>query len=133
MLSGPYLLQTYWRNVYQLYMVLYQCASILISQSQGMEDITVKAKTTRNKAAHTVLVQIYFFPSSFDGNGFSSSLRERCLIFQPRNDHKTMVNTVTTVKKPLFKNPDLNCRVWHHVCYMIVHRSSDKFHGYRQK
>ena len=31
-------------NVYQLYMVEYQCASMLISHNQGMVDITVKRK-----------------------------------------------------------------------------------------
>jgi hypothetical protein len=34
-------------KVYQLYIVLYQCASILINQSQGMVDITVRAKTNK--------------------------------------------------------------------------------------
>ena len=33
-------------KVYQLYMVLYQCASMLISHSHGIVDITVSAKTT---------------------------------------------------------------------------------------
>ena len=31
-------------KVYQLYMVLYQCASILISHSQGIEDINCQCK-----------------------------------------------------------------------------------------
>ena len=93
-------------NVYQLYMVLYQCASILISQSQGIDDITVNAKNTMNKAAHTVLFQIYFFLSS-RFNGLSSRLRESFLIFQPSNDQPAMVITVQTAKNPLFKKPDL--------------------------
>ena len=33
-------------NVYQLYIVEYQCASILINQNHGMDDITVKLKST---------------------------------------------------------------------------------------
>ena len=94
-------------NVYQLYMVLYQCASILMSHSQGMDDITVNAKTIINKAAHTVFFQIYFFPSSIVFNGFSSRLLERLLIFHPSKDHATIVNTVQKTKNPLLRKLDL--------------------------
>src|SRR3712207_3076548 len=80
-------------KVYQLYMVEYQCASRLISQSQGMDDSTVRAKSTINIAAHTVLFQIYFFPSSTVGL-LSSMLRESCLIFLPSSHQPTMVMMV---------------------------------------
>src|SRR5882672_5767709 len=93
-------------NVYQLYIVLYQCASILINHSQGMDDITVNAKNTMNKAAHTVFFQIYFFPASID-NGLSSMLRESFLIFRPSKDQPAIVMMVHTAKNPLFRNPDL--------------------------
>src|SRR5262245_23861226 len=63
-------------NVYQLYMVLYQCASILISHSQGTVDITVNANHTMKIAAHTVFFQMNFLPASVSCNGFSSSERE---------------------------------------------------------
>src|ERR1700730_16208599 len=92
-------------NVYQLYMVLYQCASTLINQSHGIEDMTVNAKTTIKIAAQTVLFQIYFFPSSIEARGLSSMLRESFLIFQPNNDHATMVKMVQPVKKVLFRKP----------------------------
>ena len=94
-------------NVYQLYMVEYHFASILMSHNQGMDDMTVNAKKTMYKAAQTVFVQVYFLPSSVFANGLSSILRESLLIFLPNNDHAAIVKIVQKVKKPLFKKPDL--------------------------
>src|ERR1700692_1312411 len=95
-------------NVYQLYMVLYQCASILINHNHGIDDITVNAKTTMNNAAHTVLFHIYFLPSSIEASGLSSRLRESFLIFHPNNDHDAMVKIVQPAKKVLFRKPDFH-------------------------
>ena len=58
-----------------------------------------------------VLPQIYFLASSLVANGFSSRLRESLRIFQPSNDHKPIVSTVTTAKKFLFKKPFLKLRI----------------------
>src|SRR5450631_337610 len=77
-------------KVYQLYMVEYQCASILINHNQ-------------NKAAHTVFLKIYFLPLSTSGNGFSSSSRERALILYPNTIHKPMVRMVHITKKLAFR------------------------------
>src|SRR2546423_14956512 len=96
-------------KVYQLYIVEYQWALILISQSQGIDDITVKAKNTIYNAAQTVLFQINFFPSSML-NDLLSILRESFRILRPSNDHSTIVSTVHTVKNPLFKKPDFHSR-----------------------
>src|SRR4051812_15115039 len=87
-------------KVYQLYMVEYQCASRLISQSQGMEDITVRANNVINTAAQTVLFQIYLFPSARVGLR-SSMLRESWRILRPSNHQPTIVMMVHTVKKVL--------------------------------
>src|SRR5678810_482858 len=88
-------------HVYQLYIVEYQCASILISQSQGMVDITVRAKTNKYMADHTVFIQVKLFPSStVIGLSSMSRVRRRTLI--PISDHKDTVNNVQTTKKPLF-------------------------------
>src|SRR5688572_15018497 len=87
-------------------MVLYQCASMLISHSHGVVDITVSANTNKYNADQTVFVHWNFFPSStliF----LASVLKERFLIFLPNKDQSTIVNTVQTVKNVLFKNPDL--------------------------
>src|SRR5215510_970217 len=92
-------------NVYQLYIVLYQWASMLISHSQGIDDITVRAKKKMYTAAQTVLFQMYFFLPA-RSNGLSSMLRESFLIFHPRNDQPTRVMIVHTVKNPLFRNGD---------------------------
>ena len=51
-------------KVYQLNMVLYQCASILMIQSHGMVDATVNVNTTQYNEAQTVFFQIHFFPVS---------------------------------------------------------------------
>ncbi len=93
-------------NVYQLYMVLYQCASILISHNQGIEDITVNEKNTMKMADHTVLSQIYFFASSLF-NGLSSILRDILRNLAPSKLQPTRVMMVQTIKNPLFKNPAL--------------------------
>src|SRR5450432_4377377 len=90
-------------KVYQLYMVEYQCASILINHNQGIVEATVNANHTRNKAAHTVFLKIYFLPLSTSGNGFSSSSRERALILYPNTIHKPMVRMVHITKKLAFR------------------------------
>src|SRR6266513_3594377 len=95
-------------KVYQLYMVLYQCESILINHNHGIDDITVNAKTTIKIAAQTVLFHIYFLPSSTEARGLLSRLRESFLIFQPNNDHDAIVKMVQPVKKVLFKKPDFH-------------------------
>ena len=97
-------------NVYQLYMVLYQCASILISHNQGIEDITVNAKTTINKAAHTVLFQIYFFPSSTLSMVYHPGCGKAYAFSSPAETMHTIVIIVQTAKNPLFKNPDFHCK-----------------------
>src|SRR5437763_12964852 len=93
-------------KVYQLYIVEYQCALRLMSQNRGMEDITVSAKSTMNKAAQTVLSQIYLLPCS-TFNGVLSMLREMLRILRPSRDQPTSVMMVHTVKKPLLRKPDL--------------------------
>src|ERR1700694_1035313 len=93
-------------NVYQLYMVEYQCASRLMSHSHGMEDSTVRANSTMKTAAHTVLFQIYFFPSSTVGL-LSSMLRESWRTFFPSSHQPTMVMMVQTVKNFVLRKPDL--------------------------
>src|SRR4030095_12575919 len=90
-------------NVYQLYMVEYQCASMLISHSQGMVEATVNANHTRYKAAHTVFLKMYFLPLSVSGKGFSSSSREIFLILYPNTIHRPMVSMVQTTKKLAFR------------------------------
>src|SRR5687768_16512081 len=93
-------------NVYQLYMVEYQCALRLISHSQGMDDITVSANNTMKIAAHTVLFQIYFLLSPSD-NLRSSMLVESERIFLPSSHDPTMVMMVQMVKNSRFRNPFL--------------------------
>src|SRR5688572_19651433 len=93
-------------KLYQLNMVEYQCASMLINHNQGMEDIIVRANSTIYPAAQTVFFQMYFFPSS-TLNGASSMLRDSWRIFLPNHHHPTIVMMVHTVKKVGFKNPDL--------------------------
>src|SRR5687768_13472283 len=81
-------------KLYQLYMVEYQCASMLISQSQGTVDITVRANHTMNKAAQTVLLKIYFLPASAFGKGLLSNSRESWRIFLPSIIQRPIVSTV---------------------------------------
>src|SRR5450755_979325 len=90
-------------KVYQLYMVEYQCASMLISHNQGMVEATVSANHTRNKAAHTVFLKMYRLPLSTSGRGLLSSSRERLLILYPSTIHRPMVRMVHITKKPGFR------------------------------
>src|SRR5687767_7347810 len=92
-------------KLYQLYIVEYQCASILINQSHGVTDITVSANQTRNIAAQTVFFQIYAFLSSLLFKGLSSSSRDSLRILKPRMLQKPMVSIVHTVKNVIFRNP----------------------------
>ena len=69
-------------KVYQLYMVLNQCASILISHSHGMVEPTVSANKTINMAAQTVLFHRNFLPSSCV-IGVHLMRFDNCLIFHP--------------------------------------------------
>src|SRR5215218_8479971 len=62
-------------KVYQLYMVEYQCALMLMSHNQGIEDNTDNANNTIKMAAHTVLVQMKRLPSA-TVNGAASMERE---------------------------------------------------------
>src|SRR5690606_18142654 len=89
----------------QLYMVEYQCASILISQNHGVTDIAVKANNTIYRAAQTVVRKTYLLFSSLVSRGFSSSSSEILLIFHPSRDQPPMVRIVHTVKNPEFRNP----------------------------
>src|SRR5687768_3243131 len=91
-------------NVYQLYMVEYQCASMLINHNQGTVDITVKANHTMNNAAHTVVLKIYRRPASTLGSGLLSISLDTLRIFHPSTVHPTMVSTVHITKKVVFKN-----------------------------
>src|SRR5687767_12060328 len=84
-------------NVYQLYMVEYQCASILISHSQGTVDITVNTNHTMNNAAHTVFLKIYLRPASMLGNGLLSSSRDNWRILRPSTIHSPMVSMVQII------------------------------------
>src|SRR5436190_17197816 len=95
-------------QVYQLYIVEYHFASMLISQSQGMVDMTVSANTTKNRAAQTVFVQVKLFASS-RLKDVLSMLRERRRTLEPIKYHSDTVSNVQTVKNPLFKNGDLVC------------------------
>ena len=95
-------------HVYQLYIVEYQCASILISQSHGMVDITVRAKTNNYIADHTVFVQVKLFPSS-TVIGLLSMSRVRRRILIPISDHNPTVNKVHTTKNPLLRKGDFVC------------------------
>src|SRR6478752_2964271 len=85
-------------NVYQLYMVLYQCASILISHNQGVVDITVKPNQTRNNEAQIVFLKMYFLPSSTDNFPDSSNSLLILLILAPRKIQPTMLKVVQTIK-----------------------------------
>src|SRR5678809_304020 len=92
-------------KVYQLYIVLYQCASMLISHNHGIVDITVSANTNRYDADQTVFVHWNFFPSStliFP----ASVLKDKFLIFLPSKDQSVIVSTVQMVKNVLFKKGD---------------------------
>lgn len=104
-------------NVYQLYMVLYQWASMLISHNQGMEDITVSAKTIINRAAATVFLNWNLYFCCAFSNGASSVWREILRMRQPKKDQRITVSTVVMVKKVGFKNPflkskTLSCSTW---------------------
>src|SRR4030095_10904690 len=96
-------------KVYQLYMVENQCASILISQSQGMVEATVSAKNTMKMSAQMELVQRNFVPSSCVMG--SSDLFDNCLIFQPTKDQVPNVTSVHMKKKVGFRNPFLKFRM----------------------
>src|SRR5829696_3358044 len=93
-------------KVYQLYMVEYQCASILINHNHGIDDKTVRPNNTAKTAAQTVLSQMYFFPSANDKGLLSISL-ERERIFLPRSHQPTIVIIVQTAKNVLFRKPAL--------------------------
>ena len=98
-------------QVYQLYMVEYHFASMLISHSHGIDDITVNPKNTIYKAAQTVFVQVNLFPSS-TLKVVLSMLRERLRILAPIKYQSDTVSKVQTVKNPLFKKGDLVCNSW---------------------
>src|SRR3954468_11453412 len=85
-------------KVYQLYMVENQCASMLISQSQGAVDITVNTNQTMNNEAQTVLVKIYLLLSATDGGGLLSRSYESLRILCPRILHRPMIRIVQIVK-----------------------------------
>src|SRR5689334_2643885 len=95
-------------QVYQLYMVEYQCESMLINQSHGMVDITVNAKTNRYSADQTVFVQVNLFPSS-TVMGLSSMLRVSRRVFIPISDQRATVIKVHTTKNPLLRKGDFVC------------------------
>ena len=89
-------------KVYQLYMVEYQWASMLISQSQGVVDITVSANQTINNAAHTVFFQIYFFPSLHPSELHRLHGISFCTLY-PRTAQRPMVRMVQMVKNGILR------------------------------
>src|SRR3982750_3357662 len=91
-------------NVYQLYIVLNQCALILISHNHGTVDATVNANHTIKTADHTVFFQIYLFPSS-TVSGVSSISRLSCRILYPKTVQRPIVSVVQTMKNVGFRNP----------------------------
>src|ERR1017187_3583029 len=91
-------------NVYQLYKVEYQCALMLMIQSQGITAATVNAYHTIYKEAQTVFLKTNFFPSS-KLIGWSSDFRLICRIFNPMTLHKPIAAIVQVIKKPWLRNP----------------------------
>src|ERR1051326_2648727 len=98
-------------QVYQLYMVEYHFASMLMSHSHGIDDITVNPKNSIYKAAQTVFVQVNLFPSS-TVKDLLSMLRDNCRILAPIKYQRETVSNVHTVKNPLFKKGDFVCNSW---------------------
>src|SRR5690606_3766291 len=93
-------------NVYQLYMVLYQCESILINHNQGSVEPTESANTTVKSEAHTVLSQIHFLEVSKSILP-RSVCKLRLRIFLPSNHHKPTVTIENTEKNTGLRNPFL--------------------------
>src|SRR4051794_27805440 len=98
-------------KLYQLYMVENQCALMLINQSHGVVEATVKAYHTIYNAAQTVVLKIYLLPASTLGSGLLSSSRELRRICHPSPIHKPIVSTVQTVKNVGLRNPLLPSRI----------------------
>src|SRR4030095_2814621 len=91
-------------KVYQLYMVEYQCASMLINHNQGMVEPTVNAKNTTNTEAQMVLVKLKLF-ASCKVICRSSVRSESCLILRPTRLHTPSVIIVHVKKNAGLKNP----------------------------
>src|SRR6476620_7490583 len=90
-------------NVYQLYMVEYQCASMLISHNHGVVDMIVSANQIIYTAAHIVFFQIYLLPSSTVKGPLSAS-REIFLTLNPKILQSPIVRIVQMVKNGTFRN-----------------------------
>src|SRR4028119_1153204 len=98
-------------NVYQLYMVEYQCASMLINHNHGTVDITVRANQTKKIAAQTVLFQMYFFLSSKVCKPPLSIWRDSLRILIPSTLHNPMASIVQIVKNPILRKGVLPFRI----------------------
>src|SRR4029078_1497628 len=93
-------------NVYQLYIVLNQCASMLMSHIHGMVEPTVRPNNMTKNADQNKFLSIQAFAVSKSMVPIFSLSILRSLIFLPTNAHSPIHKTEATVYTVGFKNPD---------------------------
>src|SRR3569833_3171421 len=99
-------------NAYQLYLVLYQFASMLIIHNQGTVEPTVKANQTIKRDAVTVFLQIKLLPTSWFCSAAASASLLSLRIRTPSRLHRPIASSVQIRKKVGFKKPNFFNTSW---------------------
>src|SRR5688572_8080133 len=97
-------------KVYQLYMVENQCASMLMSHSQGVVEPTLRAKITAKPPHHTVFLHSRRRPLSGERSQLSSC-SDILRSFTVKKAHRPIVMMVAVVKKPLLRKADFQLNI----------------------
>src|SRR5436190_8683962 len=98
-------------KVYQLNMVLYQCASILIIHNHGIVEPTDKPKITMYIEAYKIFFFIHLSPASKSIVPASSLSKLNERIFLPRIHQRKIMMALNTEKKTGLRNPFLPFKI----------------------